>query len=74
MLLLYLIFPAILIGLASAVWGLVVIKREHVFLTPKRKLTGDSARMAGCFLVILGIGLAVFAWTMASLFPEGLGH
>jgi hypothetical protein len=74
MLALYLILPAILIGIVSAIWGLVIIVRGYVFLTRKRKLSGDSAFLAGCAVIVLGIGLAAFAWTMARLFPEGLGH
>lgn len=74
MLLLYLIFPAILIGLLATIWGFVIIGRGYVFLTRNQRLTGYSAHNAGCLVVILGIGLVIFAWAMASLFPEGLGH
>jgi hypothetical protein len=74
MLLLYLIFPAILIGLSTAIWGFIIVNEGQVFLTYNKKLSGYSARIVGYFVIIIGISLAVFAWIMASLFPEGLGH
>lgn len=74
MLVLYLIFPAILIGLATTIWGIVIVRKGKVSLTHANKLSGLPARAVGCIVIILGLGLAVFAWTMASLFPEGLGH